>query len=175
MNDKRQNSSSAEGNPWYKEPWAWFVLAPLIVVVFACSITVTIAFKHSDDVVKDSYVKSGKVYDKDFAAETNARALGIKANLSIQAEQVILSLDYNNSLPPQFSQAQLTLHAVHPRFEAKDIEVQFKASGVDRYVGDYSGDLQGRWTFDLVATLEDKALWRLKQEVSLTSDQVTLQ
>ena len=50
------NQEQDEG-PWYKQPWAWFVLTPLITVVLVSSVTVTIAVKYADERVIDNYYK----------------------------------------------------------------------------------------------------------------------
>ena len=58
--------------PWYREFWAWMVLAPLIAVVVVSSITVSIAVRFADDQVSDTYYKDSRMYH--FSAEQDQRA-----------------------------------------------------------------------------------------------------
>ena len=67
--------------PWYREPWAWFVLSPLIAVLLVCSVLVTLAVYGGDDVVSDDYYKEGKMVNNRFAAEAYAKSNNINGQL----------------------------------------------------------------------------------------------
>lgn len=43
--------SSAEGRPWYREPFVWMVIGGPLAVVIASIITVTIAVRYADPVL----------------------------------------------------------------------------------------------------------------------------
>ena len=35
-------------NPWYKEPWPWFLMAGPAIVVVACMVTIYLAYSNYD-------------------------------------------------------------------------------------------------------------------------------
>jgi len=57
---------------WYREFWAWFVFAPLIIVVLVSAVTVTLAFTGADVVVKGDYEKDGRMLKEDFSDTSQA-------------------------------------------------------------------------------------------------------
>jgi hypothetical protein len=47
------------GQPWYREPWPWFLIAGPLLVVVACMATTVIAVRSDDGVVAGDYYKRG--------------------------------------------------------------------------------------------------------------------
>ena len=105
------------GNPWYREFWAWFVFTPLIIVIIASVITVTIAFTSSDDVVIDSYYKEGKALNQDFGPQDQAQALNVQAELTLNKQDLLLNLRLNQRVTKNL---RLTLTLSHPAKAEKD-------------------------------------------------------
>lgn len=105
------------GNPWYREFWAWFVFTPLIIVIIASVITVTIAFTSSDDVVIDSYYKEGKALNQDFGPQDQAQALNVQAELTLNKRDSSFDLRLNQRLTKNL---RLTLTLSHPAKAEKD-------------------------------------------------------
>jgi hypothetical protein len=151
--------------PWYKQFWAWFILAPLIVVVIACSITVSIAFKNKDDVVIDNYYKEGRTINQRFIQDANAREMGLSGELVFdrQLGEILLSLQADEELPDE-----LELELSHPSKAAKDMYLTLKQMSPGRYRTDYDGTLENHWYVRILPHKEEQiaeARWRLKGEV----------
>lgn len=107
-------------NPWYKEFWAWFILAPLITTVILSAIMVTTAVKHGDDVLTDDYYKKGRMINQSLERVEWARTKGLQADLKFDLElgditMNLTSIDANYSLPDE-----LTLYLDHPIDERLD-------------------------------------------------------
>ncbi len=169
MNQPSDLQIKKEGNPWYKEPWGWIVIGPLFFIVFACFVTVTIAFIYSDDHVHDEYVKSGKHYEKDFKAENNAKKLGILADLDFRYSVKEIRLYLSSSSSFVFDDQVIQLDLVHPVKKAMDSQREFRLLRQGVYVAKYMEELTGRWYVRVAGGKinEDTTLWRLSGEIDL--------
>ncbi len=156
--------------PWYKQFWAWFVFTPLIVVVIACSITVTIAFKTKEDVVVDDYYKVGKMINQSFVPEQRARELGIVADLIFDSEtgEVIAEVEGTED-------ESLVLSFSHPVNADLDQYVTLKHITGTRYRADASLPENGRWYLRL-SEISDagEEVWRLQGEAQMQYPQSVL-
>ena len=110
-------ASTLSANPWYKEFWPWFIIALLGSVVTASLITVSIAFRHADDLVVDDYYKVGLAINQRLEHREAAQRLGIDISLSLTGEQVFLS---TRNVAPS---SELTLLLAHPMEADKDFTV----------------------------------------------------
>ncbi|WP_438984034.1 FixH family protein [Aequoribacter sp.] len=110
-------ASTLSANPWYKEFWPWFIIALLGSVVTASLITVSIAFRHADDLVVDDYYKVGLAINQRLEHREAAQRLGIDITLSLTGEQVFLS---TRNVAPS---SELTLLLAHPMEADKDFTV----------------------------------------------------
>ena len=160
--------------PWYQQFWAWFILAPLIVVIIACAITVSIALRKADDVVRDDYYQEGRMINRDFAAEEHARALNIQADVQfdwLSGEvwvQLNRDIDYGAQLQLQFS---------HPARAELDRHFDLKHVDSQRFRADLSERMSGRWYLVLIhqGNAETDGAWRLHGEIDLArSDRISL-
>lgn len=157
-----------DSNAWYREPWLWFVLAPLILVVFASIITVSIAFNTADDVVVDNYYREGRMLTQDFTADEYANTLGLNGKLSFQPGWVSFTL--NNTA---FSQ-DLILLISHPAKAALDRSIKLRRISAGYYKNAYDGDLVGRWYLRLSAYRDTNELWRMHGEIDLAQNTDTV-
>ena len=143
MQQSVKANSDGNGNPWYKEPWGWFVFAPLFIVVFVTLTFVYIAVKGSDDVVKDRVTKNGKLYEKDFRAENYARSQNIDAEVAIVDDVVSVKLDATNPVDLLFD--DLVIVFEHPQKKARDIELVLNEVSPRRYQASLPVEISGRW------------------------------
>lgn len=144
---EKQNALSMEQGgavrPWYKEFWAWLVLAPLIVVIIACAITVSIAFRVADDRVDDNYFKDGRAISRNFSADTQAKHLGLKARIQLlgpgndqslaEAEGQMgarVLVDLNQPIDAQ----KVELSFSHPVDEQRDFHLQLSAQSPLKFI-----------------------------------------
>ena len=165
------------GNPWYREFWAWFVFTPLIIVIIASVITVTIAFSSSDDVVVDSYYKEGKALNKSFGPQDQAQALNVQAELTLNKQDASLMLSLNQRVTKNL---RLTLTLSHPAKAEKD-QIYHLPELNDEQVQQLPLLLsipltalpENRWYLRLSAFDEHskKEFWRIQDEVNFAQSE----
>ena len=173
-----QDKSSQGSLPWYKEPWAWFVLAPLLVVVPISLFFVSIAFKYSDDVIADENYREGKLIGYDFEAENFATKAGINGELyfDIKTHTIWFTLN-NNSDSLNFTEPphNLILLLSHPVLARNDQEILLQAKSDNKYYGHLGENLTGNWYVQITAYSEPNhnqarnPIWRLRSKINLTN------
>ncbi|KUJ81557.1 hypothetical protein AWR36_013480 [Microbulbifer flavimaris] len=153
--------------PWYRETWLWLVLAPLILVVLVSLTMVSIAFRHADDTVSDTYYKDSRMYHYTAGQDERARELELAALLQFNPETHVVSLDLTGAVeyPPA-----LLLSLSHPVEEDLDHHIRLAQVSSGRYRGTYDGELHHRWYLRLMPQLDPEqhldAEWRLKGEIN---------
>lgn len=176
-NSPRSNEDRDDG-PWYRQFWAWFVLAPLLLVILVWIPFMTIAIKQSDDVVVDSYYKEGRMYNQRLDQDLLARQLGLQGELFLDLEvgEIVLTLgsrDAAYTLP-----AQLELHLDHPLEADNDLTISLRQVYPGRYLGELSHAIQHRWYVRLTpqiassdsppAAATTQSDWRITGELDLS-------
>lgn len=157
--------SEQNANPWYREFWAWFVLAPLILIVLVCSVLISVAVSQRDDLVVDDYYKVGKMINQEFAPEQEAQRLAVEAQLTIDIESGELFVDLNQSGP-----ALLSLEFSHPSDSSLDMVTILRSADQKRYRADIEALEPSRWYVRLNAiTEDDEVIWRLKGELNFAA------
>lgn len=153
--------------PWYREPWAWFVLAPLIAVFGVCYVLVSTALRYADDTVSDTYYKDSRMYHYRAYQDDRARELELAAMLQFQSEQGTVTLDLVGDLdyPPQ-----LLLTLSHPVEADFDQHIPLTRVDAGRYRGEARHALKHRWYLQLMPEMDPRkhfdAEWRLKGEIN---------
>lgn len=156
MADTKRNDERDNG-PWYKQFWAWFVLAPILLVMVAWIPFMTIALKSSDDVVVDNYYREGRMYNMRLDQDRLARQLGLQGEVFVDLEvgEVVVTLtsaDSDYSLP-----ATLVLHLDHPLEADNDRHLLLNQSYPGRYLGELDERLHHRWYLRLEPVLATDA------------------
>ncbi|UZJ44732.1 FixH family protein [Marinimicrobium sp. C6131] len=152
--------------PWYRQPWFWFVMSPLIVVVCVSLSFVTVSVFHADDRVVDNYYKQGRSINQSFEQEARARALNLKADVEFDpvTGEILLNLTGNGTLPN-------VLHLLigHPVNADQDQRVLLQKVRDGRYRGDLTRALSHRRYLTLLpehdATQMRSAEWLLRGEI----------
>ncbi|MBR9908911.1 MAG: FixH family protein [Gammaproteobacteria bacterium] len=177
MTDSRKHGQQdRDDGPWYKQFWAWFVLAPLLLVMLAWIPFMTIIVKDADDMVVDNYYKEGRMYNMRLEQDRAAAELGLAGELLVDLAvgEVVLSLASSASdyrLPEQ-----LTLYLDHPLEEDNDLRILLRQAYPGRYLGDLPHRIQHRWYVRLASTGDAMApgqtpaaarTWRLTGELNL--------
>lgn len=167
------------GSPWYREFWAWFVFTPLIIVIIASVITVTIAFTSSDDVVIDSYYKEGKALNQDFGPQDQAQVLNVQAELTLNKRDSSLNLRLNQRVTKNL---RLTLTLSHPAKAEKDQIYRLPELSDDQVQQlpllltiPLTALPENRWYLRLSAFDEysKKEFWRIQSEVDFSQFEST--
>ncbi len=156
--------------PWYKQPWLWFILAPLIAVFIYGTFFLYMAITTHDGIVKDDYYKVARGYFVDPTKSKKAQALGIVATLEIDNLTGDLMLHYTSNtteLP-----AQLVLSIISPTHKKYDQVLTLKlVEGSQAYTGNLQTALKGKRY--LMLEPQDSS-WQLRAEVFPPHDQKTV-
>jgi len=158
-----ESKTSKSNKPWYREFWAWFVFAPLILTIVVSMFTVTIAFKNKQDSVDSDYFKVGRMIDNNFEPLQVAKNLGVGAEIlfQVEAEYIDLILERGDW---QLDDS-LVLHFSHPTDESQDRYITLTRIDENRYssVADIP---DGRW-YILLSAISDAGQeeWRLSGEI----------
>ncbi|PCJ50557.1 MAG: hypothetical protein COA74_01910 [Gammaproteobacteria bacterium] len=155
--------------PWYKQEWAWFVLTPLIVVVFMGIGLLVVAINTQDSIVIDDYYKEGLAINQTKDAEQQAFALNVSTNLWLDD----LTGEVRAQLSGNTAPDSLSLKFYHPTLKTKDFRLFLNIGPNGFYYGQLKTPLKGRWylVIEPVTDLSETAEpWRLKTELHLPLD-----
>lgn len=163
-----------DNRPWYRQFWLWVVLAPLITVVCVSAVTVSIAFRHADDVVIDNYYKQGRMINQSMEQDRKALEYNLSANLRFDQTtgEVFLRIPTHDSVPQQ-----LLLLLDHP-FEADlDQQIVLQQVSAGQYRGELERELSYAWYLALMPELNKarrrEAQWLLSGEINFQAGDET--
>ncbi|RRC97803.1 FixH family protein [Amphritea balenae] len=155
--------------PWYKQPWLWFILAPLIATLLYSTVYITASIVTHDGVVLEEYTKKAKAFHENNELRENARSMGLFGDLRMDqlTGDIVVKLqgDGDVQLP-----AELELIIGHPTKASLDIMVQLRELQQGNYVGSVEKNLLGRKF--LIIQPADKT-WQLGLEVEPPYDEQT--
>lgn len=153
--------------PWYKQPWLWLVLAPLIAVVIYASTFMYLAVSTSDGIVRDDYYKVARGTNVDTTRTQRAAELGIRGDILIDSltGDIRLTLKAKEVLSDR-----LLLDLVHPSHQKYDQSITLRSVNADSgiYLGSLISELQGKRYLLLSDTDET---WRIRREIDAPYDQ----
>ncbi|AFU98787.1 FixH family protein [Simiduia agarivorans] len=168
----QQDSQSPK--PWYRQPWAWFLLTPLITIVIVMTAFISVSIKMADDVVVDNYSREGRMYNERLEQDMQARALNMQADISFDMETFEAWLNLTGEDDPE----SLVLLLQHPTEADLDQVVVLKRTATGRYRGDLDAGLAHRRYLQLFAGESEadrtSAGWRLKAELNFSDQQAVV-
>ncbi len=152
------NNSDNVFIPGYKQPWFWFLMAPLVMVFIMGFTMLYLAIVSSDGVVADNFYKDGLAIHTRLEQDAVAASLALAGTLSVNGLQVSLSLD---GQLPQIPDA-LTLEFIYPTKSSEDIVVTLIRAD-NGYVGALGASVSGRYQVMLSPNWNDEVqpMWRL--------------
>ncbi len=153
--------TASANKPWYKEGWAWGILAGPILVIPAGLITYYIAASGADPLVSDDYYKEGKNIHLQMERDTSASTHHIQAQVMFSPDgskvRVFLNGEYDPAQAMQF-----TLQ--HPTMAQYDQSVALTLVNADAKL--YEAQLKplppmNSW---YVRIENDQATWRVQEK-----------
>ena len=161
--------SNTPVQPWYKEFWAWFIIAILVFAVVIGLSLVYIAVNGGDTLVVSNYYDAGKGINQSLEREKLADRLGMSGELTLDNVTGSAELVLNGISRPQV----LTLNLISPTQAEKDRRVILQPVDSNIYRGILQDEVSGR-RFVEVLGLEEGKEWRLFEEEELAPGQVIL-
>jgi len=178
MTNKLESTSNVQDTPeviapWYRQFWFWFVFGPLIFIIIMCIFTVSLAFRHADDVVIDNYYKEGRMINQTLDQDKRAKELGLVAliKFDIDKHQVTLRMDHprmDGKSHPEI----LLLNMGHPVKATMDQIIQLHKISGSQYKGKLLAPPEYNWylTVYSVEKIEnrDDAEWSLSGQINFS-------
>lgn len=156
-------NSTTTPPPWYKQFWPWFLMFFPAVAVVAGTITIIIAVKTDDGLVKDDYYKAGLAINKTLELEQKARELNLTARVNWDKLTQTITLNLSgkmSKLPPR-----LTMQLVHTTRANYDQTITlFISPDQKSYTGRLETVKSGNWI--IILEPEEKS-WRINGRTKL--------
>lgn len=144
--------------PWYRQFWPWFIIAlPLASVVFSV-VTLVVAVRHADSLVRDDWYKAGLGVNRDLALERAAAQRRLHATLAPGPGELVVRVSGNDL----DAGTQLVLVLSHPTDAARDLSLALRNTGDGIYRAPLSAALHGPWDAALTPA---GGGWRLSARV----------
>ena len=158
--------------PWYKQPWLWFILAPLIATFMYSTVYISAAVFTRDTLVRDNYYKEAKEIKQDNSKIKHAASLGITATLSVDTLTGDVSVQLksdDNSIQPK----ALTLDFAHATLAERDIAITLRQVRDGIYLGSLTNKPLGKQYIILQPQMADnaEAEWEIRQTIYPPYDQ----
>lgn len=167
-------TQTSDGGPAYRQPWFWFVMSPLIVVICVTLTFVGISVFYADDRVVDNYYKQGRTINQSFAQEARARELGVLAEVRFDQTtgEVMVELSKDGPMPNE-----LHLRVGHPVNAEQDQHIVLQSLREGYYRGDLTTVLSHRRYLTLLPEYEGEnmrsAEWLLRGDIQFELGQQT--
>jgi len=158
---------SKDSKPWHREGWVWFLIALPFGAVVASLITVVIAARHADSLVKDDWYRAGKTINRTLERDAQAKALGLHASMRVDegAEEIVVFLRGQGVEDV----SSLRLELDHPTLASRDRELLLLRDPVSgAFRGTWTSAMQGPWYATLTPVPPGGGgNWRLTRRVEL--------
>lgn len=138
--------------PWYKQPWLWFILSPILAAMTVGFIMLSVAINQQriDPPLDREFVRDGRGYAVDEAMIENARTLGLSANLKLDTETGEALLTMQGELPADLS--TLELHVKVGANQERDHIIKLHRLGdLNQFNGSLTHPITARSTFMLIS------------------------
>ncbi|KGK42970.1 hypothetical protein LH51_03615 [Nitrincola sp. A-D6] len=145
--------------PWYKQPWLWFILTPILaaMTVGFIMLSVSITQQRIDPPLNKEFVRDGRGYAIDETMIENAKKLGLSANLKLDTETGEAILTMLGDLPANLS--TLELHVKVGANHERDHVIQLHRLGnLPQFNGSLTHPITARSTFLLISP---EGKWKL--------------
>ncbi len=155
--------------PWYQQFWPWALISLPATAVIGCMITITLAIRSNDGLVRDDYYKDGLAINQTFARDERAKALGLSADVVINPDRKLVEM----RLDQDIDDPTLTLHFIHATRAGLDQRIDLERLDARTYRGQLDHLLaKGKWHIEVVSSRKD---WRLAATLNHNRYQATLE
>lgn len=120
-------------NPWYKEPWPWFILLVLGIGIVSGTTVAWIGISNPPEMVIGEYERLGRGLTDTASRTATARSLGLFGQVSFEDKRIVLEL---NARDVEALPETLLIRFQHPATSEGDSTVVLKRQAHGRYVGE---------------------------------------
>lgn len=124
--------NTTQPTAWYKQFWPWLIIFFPASAVVAGTITVIIAMKNSDTLVKDDWYKDGLAINQELDKQATAKRLGITADIHVGTPPSSLNIELSNVDSSTLRKLDIAL--IHPTQPEKDGVYQGYITPTGHYV-----------------------------------------
>ena len=159
-----------QGGPWYKQVWAWFIIAILALAVILGIGLLIVAMSNQDSMVRDNYYKEGRAINMHLGRDQLARQYNLNATFEIDdlTGEIRLELDGDLDVLP----SELRLDFISPSHAERDQSVTLGRVGRNQYAGQLETGIAGRHYLDLSDPQRPgEQGWRLTDEAQIEPGQ----
>jgi hypothetical protein len=149
--------------PWYKQPWLWFILAPLFAVMIFATSYAYLSVVTFDGMVKGDYAKNAKSFNMDHKRLEKAAELGLTANLIFDDITGDLRLELNAADTSTLSLTNLTLLVIHPTVANLDQDLIMARRPDGHFYSSLNKNITGKRYLHL---MDEAKNWRMTTEVT---------
>lgn len=157
-----------DNGPWYRQFWAWFILAPVITIVFVCSALLYLAITTADGPILDNLYRDGRSYAERKDEDQWAQAHNLAAQFQIDGDRLQLRLSGDMDEVP----TRLKLLFAFRSHATRDVQVELTRTADGRYIGQFPAAVSGERQL-LLEPLDKDQHWRLHGTITLPSTDVT--
>jgi len=155
-------SNSLEASrPWYRQPWLWFILTPLIAVFIVGTSFAYLSVVTFDGMVKGDYAKTAKSFNIDASRLTQAKTLRLQGDLILDA--VTGDIRLSMAAKDAFANQQLVLEVIHPTVVELDQDLILALRPDGNYYGTLNKNIDGKRYLHLS---DQENTWRMMTEVN---------
>lgn len=153
--------------PWYKQPWLWFILAPLIAVFIYGTAYLVLSIVTHDGIVKEDHYKIARGYHKDSSRLEAAKKMNLSAQMTLDNLTGDLVIQLSGNLDKRYETLELEL--VHPTHQKYDAVITLQSLvGSQVYRGNLPSPIKGKRYATLSAPGE---IWQIRAELQPPYDQ----
>ncbi len=117
--------------PWWREPMVWLIIGLPITAVIASLVTLGIATRNADTLVKEGYSKEGFTVQEVLEQDREAVRRGLSASMVVDKTHLTVQLAGTPQAEPT-----LNLTLAHPTEATQDINIALTRSENGSYQGD---------------------------------------
>ena len=147
--------------PWYKQFWPWFIICIPLSAVIMGVVMITLAIEGKDPLVREDWYKDGMAINQRLDKRHKARDANLKAFISFDNAQNILTIQVNNLDTAQ--EPSLHLELVHPTLSNRDIKTELYKTPDNNYFAKLNTTPQGHY-YALISS--DQGEWEIESRVN---------
>ncbi len=145
MNIHSNIQSDLDTQPWYRQFWPWALIALPTITVIGCMITIVLAIRSNDGLVRDDYYKDGLAINKTFARGEKAAAMGLGADVVINPDDKKVEVRFNQDI----GEDTITLNLVYATKAGLDQSIPVKRVTPTIYRGKIESLHSGKWHVEI--------------------------